>query len=284
MVPGTFFLRMQALRTAAAAMVILLAAAAAPAADLNCHGPSNVEEFHYVWHLRGGMSWIAGLVFPTNGVGELKTSYPNTPADHDINSSLLITSAGGKSGFYVYESQIDPAGQKTLMTYHAYSWGKKWRKERTVFDYVKRLAHIHKETPDKPSDSVKPLPEGSDLRDILTAIHYLRQNADKIRGPMETSIYSDGKQYPVIFRPGERRAFKIGPTHVAAFGFEIVDAPGGRKWPGGVKVWLSDDARRIPFEIDLQESMASLQLELSSIESCAFLQAGAEPAHPEKAW
>jgi len=48
-----------------------------------------------------------------------------------------------------------------------------------------------------------------------------------------------------------------------------------------VKVWLSDDARRIPFEIDLQESMASLQLELSSIESCAFLQASA-PVYPER--
>ena len=56
-------------------------------------------------------------------------------------------------------------------------------------------------------------------------------------------------------------------------GWYIYDAPGGRKWPGGVKVWLSDDARRIPFEIDIQESMASLQLELKSIESCAFMLA-----------
>ncbi len=250
-----------------AGVVFALAAAAASAADLNCHGPSNVEEFHYTWRLRGGMSWIAGLVFPTSGVGELKTSYPNTPDDHDINSSLLITSVGGKSGFYVYESQMDATGQKTLMTYHAYSWGKKWRKERTVFDYIKRLARIQKE------NRVKPMPDGTDLRDILTAIHYLRQNADKIHGPVETTIYSDGKEYPVIFRPAERRVFAIGPTRVAALGFEIVDAPGGRKWPGGMKVWLSEDPRRIPFEIDLQQSMASLELDLKSIESCAFLQA-----------
>lgn len=257
-----------------AGVVFALAAAAASAADLNCHGPSNVEEFHYTWRLRGGMSWIAGLVFPTSGVGELKTSYPNTPDDHDINSSLLITSVGGKSGFYVYESQMDATGQKTLMTYHAYSWGKKWRKERTVFDYIKRLARIQKEVPDKPLENrVKPMPDGTDLRDILTAIHYLRQNADKIRGPVGTTIYSDGKEYPVIFRPAERRVFTIGPTRVAALGFEIVDAPGGRKWPGGMKVWLSEDSRRIPFEIDLQQSMASLELDLKSIESCAFLQA-----------
>src|SRR5258708_21100300 len=160
---------MQAFRTAAAAMALLLAGAVAPAADLNCHGPANVEEFRYVWHLRGGMSWIAGLVFPTNGVGELKTSYPIAPDDHDINSSLLITSAGGKSGFYVYESQIDPSGQKTLMTYHAYSWGKKWRKERTVFAYGKPPARIPTEKPHKPSHSAKPPPAGSRLRDLPTA-------------------------------------------------------------------------------------------------------------------
>ena len=224
------------------------------------------------------MSWIAGLVFPTNGVGELKTSYPNTPDDHDINSSLLITSNGNKGGFYAYETEMDATGQKTLMTYHAYSWGKKWRKERTIFDYVKRLARIHKETPDKPSDSVKQMPaDVADLRDILTAIHYLRQNADKIHAPIQTSIYSDGKEYPVLMRPAERRVFTIGNTRVSALGFEIVDAPGGRKWPGGMKVWLSEDPRRIPFEIDLQQSMASLQLELSSIESCAFLQAANSP-------
>ena len=51
-----------------------------------------------------------------------------------------------------------------------------------------------------------------------------------------------------------------------------VDAPGGRKWPGGMKIWISDDARRIPFRIEIIQSMASLQLELQSIDSCAFMQ------------
>ncbi|HEY8130827.1 MAG TPA: DUF3108 domain-containing protein, partial [Thermoanaerobaculia bacterium] len=79
---------------------------------------------------------------------------------------------------------------------------------------------------------------------------------------------------PVIIRTTERRSFTIEGQDVNAIGFEIVDAPGGnRKWPGGVKVWVSDDHRRIPFRIEIQQSMASLQLDLSSIESCAFMQA-----------
>ena len=77
----------------------------------------------------------------------------------------------------------------------------------------------------------------------------------------------------MILKPADRRVFNIAGQNVGALGFAIVDAPGGRKWPGGVKVWISEDARRIPFRIEIQQSMASLQLELTSVESCAFMQA-----------
>src|SRR4051812_13415624 len=125
-------------------LFVLLGALSASAAELNCHGPANVEEFRYTWRLRGGLGWIAGLVFPRTGVGNLKTTYPQDGGD-GISSSLLITAPEGTSGgFYAYETQMDDKGQKTLMTYHGYAWGKKARKERTVFDYVKRLARIRK--------------------------------------------------------------------------------------------------------------------------------------------
>ena len=77
----------------------------------------------------------------------------------------------------------------------------------------------------------------------------------------------------MIVRPGERRLFAISGQQVGALGFEVVDAPGGKKWPGGMKIWLSDDARRIPFRIEIIQSMASLQLDLQSIDSCSFMQA-----------
>jgi hypothetical protein len=263
---------MSVLRTHATAVAIALAALATQAAELNCHGPSNVEDFRYSWRLRGGLSWVAGLVFPTSGVGEMKTTYPKPGEQSPINSQLLITSADRRTGFYAYESEMDEAGQRTLMTYHAYAWKNKSRNERTVFDYTKRMAFIHKQTPDKQWDRTEPLPP-EQLRDVLTAIYYLRQNAATIKEPIKTSIYSDGKSYPVMLRPVERRSFKMQGASVDALGFEIVDAPGGRKWPGGVRVWLSDDERRIPFRIEIQQSMASLQLELQSVESCAFMQA-----------
>lgn len=253
------------------ALVLACAIPAANAADLNCHGPANVESFRYAWKLRGGLSWIAGIMFPTAGVGELKTTYP-VAGRGPIDSSLLITAPAGKSGFYAYETQMDPTGQRTLMTYHAYVWKDKSRKERTLFDYGSGIARLHKETPEKRWDKTDPIPAGA-FHDVVSAIHFLRQNAATLHGPMLTTIYSDGKSYPVIVRPAERRTFAIGSQQVAASGFEFVDAPGGRKWPGGMKIWISDDARRIPFRIEIIQSMASLQLELQSIDACAFMQA-----------
>jgi hypothetical protein len=262
---------MKLIRHSILALAFACAIPTAGAVDLNCRGPANVESFRYAWKLRGGLSWIAGIMFPTSGVGELKTTYP-AAGRGAIDSSLLITAPAGKSGFYAYETQIDPSGQRTLMTYHASSWKDKSRKERTLFDYNSGVARMHKETPEKQWDKTGPIPSGS-FHDVVSAIHYLRQNAAAIRGPVATSIYSDGKSYPVIIRPSDRRVFTIGTQQVAASGFEIVDGPGGKKWPGGMKIWLSDDARRIPFRIEIIQSMASLQLDLQSIDSCAFMQA-----------
>lgn len=261
------------IRTIGSAVLVLALTTAvsgsAYGADVTCNNVGNVEEFRYSWRLRGGVRFLAGLMFPTNGVGNLRNTYGDK-----IHSELLITAPSGKQGgYYEYESDIDESG-KTLMTSHGYAWGKKSRTDRTIFDYVKGLARIRKQTPDEVENRVKKLPAGGDeFRDILTAIHFLRQNAGTLTKPMQTTVYSDGREYPVIFKPGARRMFVIDGKQTVARGFEIVDAPGGKKWPGGVTVWLTSDDRRIPVRIEIQQSLAALQLDLQKIESCATLVA-----------
>lgn len=264
-------------RNSGAALVLALMMAvsgSARAADLTCNNIGNVEEFRYSWRLRGGVRFLAGLMFPTNGVGNLRNTYGDK-----MHSELLITAPNGKQGgFYEYQSDIDGHG-KTLMTSHGYAFGSKSRHEKTVFDYVKGLARIRKQTPDDGVENrVKKLPAGEDeFRDILTAIHYLRQNADTLTKPVQTIVYSDGKEYPVIFKPGARKVFTIEGKQLVAHGFEIVDAPGGKKWPGGVTVWLTSDDRRVPVRIEIEQSFAALQLDLQKVESCATLVARLDP-------
>jgi hypothetical protein len=89
--------------------------------------------------------------------------------------------------------------------------------------------------------------------------------------PMHTNIFSDGKEYPVVFKPGVQKPFIIEGKVVNAKAFHIVDAPGGKKWPGGVTVWLTNDDRRVPVRIEIQQSMASLQLDLQKIESSLLM-------------
>jgi hypothetical protein len=261
------------IRLTAAVLALLLASAPASATDLNCRGTAgHVEEFRYTWRLRGGLSWIAGLLVPTAGSGHLRTAFPTTGSPN-ISSELLIIAPKGKAeGFFHYESEMDGTGEKTLMSMSAYAWGNKAREERATFDYAKGTSRVRKETPEKVENKTKPLPDAH-LRDVLTAIYFLRQNAHRIPGPITTEIYSDGKEYPVIFRPAGTASFKIEGHRVNARVFEIVDAPGGKKWPGEVKVYISDDARRIPFRIDITRSFAALQLDLKSIEACGFMQA-----------
>ena len=135
----------------ALALSMLMLASASAFAD-------GTEELRYSWRLRGGVRFLAGLVFPTNGVGNLRTTAP-LQGGHTVQSELLITAPNGKDGgFYSYESEIDERGAKTLMTYHGYAWGKKTRNERTIFDYVKRLARIRKQTPEEIENQVKKLP------------------------------------------------------------------------------------------------------------------------------
>lgn len=264
---------MKIIRTIASAVLVLAMTTAvsgsAYGADLTCNNVGNVEEFRYSWRIRGGVRFLAGLMFPTTGVGNLRNTYGDK-----IHSELLITAPSGKQdGFYEYQSDMDETG-KTLMTSHGYAWGKKARTDRTIFDYVKGLARIRKQTPDEVENRVKKLPAGSDeFRDILTAIHFLRQNAGTLAKPMQTTVYSDGKQYSVIFKPGLLKTFVINGKPTAARGFEIVDAPGGKKWQGGVTVWLTSDDRHIPVRIEIEQSIGALQLDLQKVESCATLVA-----------
>ncbi|HEY5610760.1 MAG TPA: DUF3108 domain-containing protein, partial [Thermoanaerobaculia bacterium] len=113
---------------------------------------------------------------------------------------------------------------------------------------------------------VKPIPPKA-LRDVLTGIYFLRQNAETITAPMVSEIYSDGKLYPVLYSPLGLQRMTIGGEMMTVRGYQISATPDAqRRWPGGVKVWLTDDDRRVPVRIEIRHSLAALQLDLISME------------------
>lgn len=251
--------KLTSLTVALVAATILSTAASAQAAL------PQPEEFQYSWRLKGALSWLASLRFPTSGVGELKTI--PLPESGSIQTQLLITTPAGREGFYVYRSEIDPATNTTLISYTGYEWGEKKKNEQTLFDYVKRLLRIRKQDAGEVENEVRPLPgNGRSMKDVLTGIYYLRQNADTLKAPVRSDIFSDGKIYSVVFTPGPSSVLDFNGQKIASRVFVITAAPGqARKFPGSVKVWLSTDSRHIPLRIEVQRSLAALQLDLVAI-------------------
>lgn len=249
------------------AVLALLVSIAAPAiaVEPECDSATRSEDLQYRWKLRGPLSWIAGLAFPTSGKGTLRTMEAR---ENILDTELRISGNSRDEGYFLYRSEIDESAGRTLMTYDGYAWRDKRRSERTLFDYVKRLARIRRENPERVENKVKPIPHDS-VRDVLTGIYFLRQNASEIHAPLTSEIYSGGKLYPVVFRPTGSETITFRGEKVSTRKFEITAAPGiEKKWPGGVKVWLSDDENHTPVRIEIKRDLAALQLDLNSAQAC----------------
>jgi hypothetical protein len=243
-------------------MMLWVSPAFAMAPEIECRQPK--EDLRYSWRLKGPLAWIAGIAFPTSGNGSLKT---NSPSENLLDTELVISGAENE-GFYIYQSRIQESDARTVTSYHGYAWRDKRRSERTLFDYVKRLVRIRKENTERIEDRVKPLPQTA-VRDVLTGIYFLRQNAAKISTPVTSEIYSEGKMYPVVFKPLGTENISYKGMNLGTHKFEITAAPGlEKKWPGGVKVWLADDEAHTPLRIEIKRDYAALQLDLDSMQGC----------------
>jgi hypothetical protein len=210
------------------------------------------ERLSYTWKLKGGISWLAALAFPSSGRGTLETHEAGT-----VNSRLMI-SADPKS-YYLYESSMLPAGTKTLTSRSAYSYKSAQRDERVTFDLDKGLSRVQKTTSEGQETKVRKL-ESQTPQDVLTAIYYLRQHANEITTPIKAEVFSGAKGYDMVYQP--LPVTTINGMRVRPFTMKAVGAD-AKKFPGEVRVWLSDDERRVPVRIDIEQKYgATLKLEL----------------------
>ena len=217
--------------------------------------PASAETLQYNWTMRGGLSWLAGLRFPTSGVGYLTQAVNG----QQLDSSLRITSPKDPTAALVYESSMAPSGDRTFASAEGYSWHETRRHVRSFFDSVKQLLHIEKTTQKGTEAQVKPWASG-DVRDVLTAIQFLRVHGEDIATPIASTVYSNGKAYPVIITP----AGTATVNNTATTEFRIEAAPGAAaKYPGEVRLWISSDERHVPVRIELAQRLATVRLDLN---------------------
>jgi hypothetical protein len=216
--------------------------------------PASAETLQYNWSMRGGLSWFAGLRFPTSGTGLL--TYASN--GQHLTSSLRITSPKEPSAALVYESTMTPSGDHTVASAEGYSWHETRRHVRSFFDTMKQLLHIEKTTQNGLETHDKPWTSG-EVRDVLTAIQFLRVHGDEIASPVASTVYSNGKAYPVVITPVGARTV----NSVATQQYRIEAAPGAQaKYPGEVRLWITDDGRRVPVRIELAQKLATVRLDL----------------------
>jgi hypothetical protein len=224
------------------------AVAAPPAAN-------DVERLNYRWSLRGGLAWIARVAFPSSGTGTLETR-----GGENISSRLTISSNPGGASAY-YASSMTPDGLRTFASEDGYRFRDRFEQHRVTFDYPSGVAHVEKRNDEGVENKVKTL-QSPAAQDVLTAIYFLRQNADSITARRTATVYSGGKGYPFVFTPEKVSSLRIGNTTHEVRPFTIAPADGNKK--GVVKVWLSTDQQATPVRIELQQNYATLRLELNS--------------------
>jgi hypothetical protein len=212
------------------------------------------EKLQYSWSLKGPLRFIARLALPTSGAGTLETS------SSDGVRSRLTMKAPGEPGYAFYESRMTSDGTRTLTSADGYTWGKRSEEQQVTFDYRQGVAHIRKNSSEEGVETkVRKL--GADApQDVLTSIFYLRRNADAITSPRQAQVYSGGKPYTFLFTPQPVGSLRIGNEMVRVRPFTITPLSPEKK--GAVRVWFSDDERRLPMRIEIDQKFATLKLDL----------------------
>jgi hypothetical protein len=214
------------------------------------------ETLRYDWRLRGALSWVARVKFPTSGTGVLQTA----PRGSAVESHLRV-SAGGHD-YIEYQSRMDASAQRTLTSANGYQFGSKSERKETVYDYSANVARVAEREEGQFETKTRDLPVDS-ARDVLTTIAYLREHADSIQGSLTTDVYADGKPYRVTIRPEGTKSVEYQGREMTARVFRVVAAPGAKKKFPGLTVWLSQDPQHLPLRIVIDQQYASLDLKLA---------------------
>lgn len=214
------------------------------------------ETLRYDWHLRGPLSWVARVKFPTSGTGTLHTA----PRAGSVDSHLRV-SAGAKD-YIEYRSRMDESARRTFTSVNGYSFGSKTEQKETVFDYTANVARVNEREQGQLDSKTRPLP-ADEARDVLTTIAFLREHASTINAPLTTDVFADGKPYRVTINPEGLKSAEWQGRQVPARVFRVASVPGAKK-KFGLTVWLSEDQQRLPLRIVIDQQYASLDLKLKA--------------------
>jgi hypothetical protein len=141
-----------------------------------------------------------------------------------------------------------------------------------AYDYAQRTLTITNQVNGK----VHTLDLTEPVRDLISAVYYLRTQPLKLQTPSEFLLQDSTKKHVVIIKPDERRKIDVRPLgEVDALRIEpkptprIVAENNGRAW-----VWISDDYRRLPLLIVCSMPLGSAKFVLERADGQIAPRAG----------
>jgi len=195
------------------------------------------EVLRYRWRLEGVQGFLARVlrVLPTSGDGVMTLS---TDSSGRLGVRFEATSEKAAAGdHWTYETLVDPRAWRTLRVRETYHFRKKERDKN--FDLAER-----------------------EVIDVLSGLQQLRSAPGSATS--RTTIWSDGKTYPVTVAPKGMETREIDGRKMPLRLFELRGSKveGERFWKARADVWLSADADALPVEMLYRQSLGRLRLTL----------------------
>lgn len=193
------------------------------------------EALDYRWRLGGFFGALARMVLPGSGEGRL-TTHPLEGGRLAIE--LMVTSAeGAKGDFWRYAAVIEPESGRTLRAESSYRYDGKNKAREADLDQEQVI-------------------------DVASGIYLVRSR--RPRSPLNLSIWSDGKIYPVVIEPRGWKALSLagGRRRAELFAIRPRSVPGQRPWSGRIDLYIEEGQSARPAAIVVDRRWAKLELEL----------------------
>jgi len=167
----------------------------------------------------------------------------------------------------VVETEIDPETLRPLVFRMNLKEGDHRRNEVTVFDWDAMEARYLKRHEDK-EDETKTYPIKADTRDLVSFMYFMRSTPFRPESEYDFEVMSDEKLYDLKVKSGGYEKIKLDRyDRVKSLRLDPRAKFQGifvRK--GEMRVWVSDDERRIMTKMLLDTPFANVRLLLLSVE------------------
>jgi hypothetical protein len=169
-----------------------------------------------------------------------------------------------------WQSYIDTSAMIPHKFYRNIEEGKYRKKETVVFDHFNKTAELRHVT-NKDAEKVENYKIPSNVQDMVSGYYFLRTldfTNKKVNDTLTIDGFFENKNYKLAIKylGKEILSTKVGKVHTEVI---VPIMPGNELFDGkeSIKIWISNDANRIPIKIKAKMFVGSVEVDLTKYEN-----------------